>query len=80
MDQAIRVAAALKPVKDPPRLVRFFPFDPAQKMSEATATGVGRECVRVIGGAFGAVMASAKKTQHTVGMCVDGANDAPALR
>ena len=37
VDGAIRAAAG-KPAADAPHLVKFVPFDPAVKMSEATAT------------------------------------------
>src|SRR6202167_5463600 len=35
VDGAIRAAAAKKPVGDAPELLKFVPFDPAKKMSEA---------------------------------------------
>ena len=38
VDGAIRAAAASKAVADAPKLIKFVPFDPATKMSEATAT------------------------------------------
>jgi H+-transporting ATPase len=38
VDGAIRAAAARKTVSDAPTLIKFAPFDPAKKMSEATAT------------------------------------------
>ena len=51
VDAAIRAAAAHQPAIDKPELVRFIPFDPVVKRSEATvreANGV----VRVVKGAF----------------------------
>ena len=36
VDGAIRKAAASKPVSDAPKMIKFVPFDPATKMSEAT--------------------------------------------
>src|ERR1700733_2669724 len=51
VDAAIRAAAARQPATDELELVRFIPFDPAVKRSEATvreANGV----VRVVKGAF----------------------------
>jgi H+-transporting ATPase len=38
VDGAIRAAAAQKSISDAPKLVKFEPFDPTKKMSEATAT------------------------------------------
>ena len=38
VDGAIRSAASGKPVSDAPKMIKFVPFDPATKMSEATAT------------------------------------------
>ena len=43
VDGAIRAAAARKTMSDAPKLVKFVPFDPAKKMSEATATDPSRE-------------------------------------
>jgi H+-transporting ATPase len=37
VDGAIRAAAAEEAASDLPKLVKFVPFDPATKMSEATA-------------------------------------------
>ncbi|MDQ2804868.1 MAG: HAD-IC family P-type ATPase, partial [Pseudomonadota bacterium] len=39
VDGAIRKAAHAKAVTDAPKLVKFVPFDPATKMSEATVAG-----------------------------------------
>jgi len=44
VDGAIRVAAANKPVSDAPHLIKFTAFDPAKKMSEATATDSTGAC------------------------------------
>jgi haloacid dehalogenase-like hydrolase len=52
---AIRAAAAKKVASDLPTLVKFIPFDPATKMSEATATDPGGAPVRAVKGAFAAV-------------------------
>ena len=57
VDAAIRAAAAKKPASDLPKLVKFVPFDPATKMSEAGATDPGGAAVRVVKGAFAAVAA-----------------------
>jgi H+-transporting ATPase len=55
VDGAIRAAAAKKVVSDLPKLVKFVPFDPGTKMSEATATDPGGATVRAVKGAFAVV-------------------------
>ncbi len=55
VDTAIRTAAASKAAADLPKLIKFIPFDPATKMSEATATDPGGATIRVVKGAFAAV-------------------------
>ena len=55
VDAAIRSAASGKAVSDAPTLVKFAPFDPAKKMSEATATGPGGATQRIVKGAFSVV-------------------------
>ena len=60
VDAAIRAAAKGKDAADGPRLVKFTPFDPATKMSEAAATGVGGVTERVAKGAFAAIVGLAK--------------------
>jgi H+-transporting ATPase len=55
VDGAIRAAAANKAASDLPKLIKFVPFDPGTKMSEATATDPGGATVRAVKGAFAAV-------------------------
>jgi len=55
VDAAIRAAAAEKVASDLPKLGKFVPFDPATKMSEATAVDASGATVRVVKGAFTAV-------------------------
>jgi len=55
VDAAIRGAAAKTTASDLPKLSRFVPFDPATKMSEATAVDASGATVRVVKGAFMAV-------------------------
>ena len=55
VDGAIRAAAAKASGSDLPKLIKFVPFDPATKMSEATATDPGGATVRAVKGAFAAV-------------------------
>ena len=57
VDVAIRAAASHKPARDLPKLVTFVPFDPAKKTSEATATDANGAAVRIIKGAYTAVVA-----------------------
>ena len=57
VDAAIRAAAAKKAVSDLPKLIKFIPFDPGTKMSEATASDSSGATVRTVKGAFTAVAA-----------------------
>jgi len=59
VDLAIRSAAAQKVSPNPPKLTHFYPFDPATKMSEATATDPSLGVVRIIKGAFAVIAALA---------------------
>jgi H+-transporting ATPase len=56
VDGAIRAAAAAKTVSDAPKLVKYVPFDPAKKMSEASATDSSGEVQRIVKGAFAVVI------------------------
>jgi H+-transporting ATPase len=56
VDGAIRAAAARKRVSDALKLVNFVPFDPAKKMSEASATDSIGATQRIVKGAFAAVI------------------------
>ena len=55
VDGAVRSAASNKPAFHPPRRIQFIPFDPATKMSEATAVDPVLGEQRIIKGAFTAV-------------------------
>jgi H+-transporting ATPase len=57
VDAAIRSAASHKAAPDLPKLIHFVPFDPARKISEATATDTTGAEQRIIKGAFTAVAA-----------------------
>jgi H+-transporting ATPase len=59
VDTSIRAAAARKSSADPPKLTHFTAFDPATKMSEASAMDGKVGAVRVIKGAFAVVGAIA---------------------
>jgi H+-transporting ATPase len=56
VDGAIRSAASGNAVSDAPKLIRFVPFDPATKMSEATADSPGGATQRVVKGAYAVVV------------------------
>ena len=62
VDAAIRAAAAEKAASDLPKLIKFVPFDPGTKMSEATATDPGGATVRAVKGAFTAVAGLSQAT------------------
>ncbi|MGC9268959.1 HAD-IC family P-type ATPase [Acidiphilium sp.] len=57
VDGAIRDAARHAHLPDAPSLVKFIPFDPATKMSEADVTGPDGTNRRIVKGAFAAVSA-----------------------
>jgi H+-transporting ATPase len=59
VDGAIRSAASQKIISNPPKLLRFVPFDPATKTSEAMATGPNLGTLRIVKGAFAVVGALA---------------------
>jgi H+-transporting ATPase len=60
VDGAIRSAAAGKSVPDAPKMIKFMPFDPATKMSEATVDNLGGGTQRVVKGAYAAVIGLAQ--------------------
>jgi H+-transporting ATPase len=60
VDAAIRSAAGSKPISDAPRLLKFVPFDPATKMSEATVSGQDGVEQRVVKGAFTTIVGLAE--------------------
>ena len=60
VDGAIRAAAASKAVSDAPKLVKFAAFDPAKKMSEATATDAAGNPQRIVKGAYTVVIGLAQ--------------------
>jgi H+-transporting ATPase len=59
VDGAIRAAAG-KPAAEAPQLIKFVPFDPATKMSEATVTDPAGGAQRVVKGAFAVVTGLAR--------------------
>jgi H+-transporting ATPase len=46
-----RVAAKQKSESNPAKLVKFIPFDPAKKLSEASATDKDGQSLRIVKGA-----------------------------
>jgi H+-transporting ATPase len=56
VDGAIRSAAKGKVVSDAPKMMKFVPFDPATKMSEATLDAPGGGTQRVVKGAYAVVV------------------------
>jgi H+-transporting ATPase len=60
VDGAIRTAAASKGVSDAPRLIKFAAFDPAKKMSEASATDSTGSLQRIVKGACAVVIGLAQ--------------------
>jgi H+-transporting ATPase len=57
VDTAIRNASCCASMPDLPRLIRFVPFDPANKMSEALASDRDDRATRIVKGAFERVKA-----------------------
>lgn len=62
VDAAIRSAASHNAMTDPSKLKNFVPFDPAKKISEATATDAKGNQQRIVKGAFAAVSGLATPT------------------
>ena len=56
VDAAVR-AAPHNEIQDGPKLVKFIPFDPAKKISEATATEGDGRTLYIVKGAYGTVAA-----------------------
>jgi H+-transporting ATPase len=56
VDTAIRAAAEKANTASLPKLIKFVPFDPATKMSEATAADANGGTLRAVKGAFAAVV------------------------
>jgi H+-transporting ATPase len=56
VDGAIRSAAKGNAVSDAPKMMKFVPFDPATKMSEATVDNPGGGTQRIVKGAYAVVI------------------------
>jgi H+-transporting ATPase len=68
VDASIRAAASMKPATDLPKRTNFIPFDPAKKISEATATDAKGEAQRIIKGALAAVRVLAEPSDASAGL------------
>jgi H+-transporting ATPase len=66
VDVAIRSAASRDISAAPPKLSHFKPFDPATKMSEATATDSNLGTLRIVKGAFTVVVTMAAPSPTAV--------------
>ena len=62
VDAAIRTAAERNESSDLPKRITFVPFDPATKMSEATAVNANGGNLRIVKGAFAVVAGLTKPT------------------
>jgi H+-transporting ATPase len=71
VDGAIRAAAAAKTVADAPKLVKYVPFDPAKKMSEASATDPSGAALRIVKGAFAVVIGLAQPSPASAAAAKD---------
>jgi H+-transporting ATPase len=74
VDAAIRAASAKQAVPDPPKLTKLVPFDPATKLSEATAINATGEVLHVVKGAFAVVskLAQASATAAAAAQELEG--------
>ena len=71
VDVAIRSAASRKSAADLPKLVRFVPFHPATKMSEAASTGSDGVPWRIVKGAFSVVHGLARADAAAPGIAIE---------
>src|ERR1700722_8644472 len=66
VEGAIRASALRKAVLDAPKLIKFDCFDPAKKMSEATATDATGGAQRIVKGAFAVVIGLVEPSETAV--------------
>src|ERR1700734_3755586 len=66
VDGAIRASALRIGVSDAPKLIKFDCFDPAKKMSEATATDATGGAQRIVKGAFAVVIGLVEPSETAV--------------
>jgi H+-transporting ATPase len=74
VDGAIRSAAKGNAVSDAPKMVKFVPFDPATKMSEATVDKPGSGTQRIVKGAYAVVigLAAASRSATAAAQALEG--------
>jgi H+-transporting ATPase len=74
VDAAIRAASGKQPIPDPPSLTKLVPFDPATKLSEATAIDAMGKALHVVKGAFAVVskLAQASPTATATAQELEG--------
>ena len=68
VDAAIRSASIHKAAPDLPKLLTFVPFDPAKKISEATATDAKDGVERIVKGAFTVVAGLSAPSPSAAGL------------
>ncbi|MDE2626769.1 MAG: HAD-IC family P-type ATPase [Burkholderiales bacterium] len=78
VDGAIRAAASKSAAPDLPKLSHFTPFDPATKMSEAAVNDATGAALRVVKGAFTAVVGLTPGSPEAA--AADGALEAQGFR
>jgi H+-transporting ATPase len=71
VDGAIRSAAVGKAISDAPKLIKFTPFDPATKMSEAMVRGADGGTQHIVKGAFSEVVGLAGPSPTAVAAAKD---------
>jgi H+-transporting ATPase len=74
VDGAIRIAASHGTARDLPARLKFVPFDPANKMSEATARDANGHVLRIVKGAF----AQVTELVHASAMAASSADELEA--
>jgi H+-transporting ATPase len=74
VDAAIRAASAKQTIADPPKLTKLVPFDPATKLSEATAMDAKGVALHAVKGAFTVVakLAGASPTAAATAKDLEG--------
>jgi len=74
VDAAIRAASAKQAIAGPPKLTKLVPFDPATKLSEATAVDAKGGSLRAVKGAFAVVakLAEASPTAAATAQELEG--------
>jgi len=71
VDTAIRASAASSVAADAPKLLKFTAFDPAKKMSEASATDSAGVVQRIVKGAFAVVTGLAEPSPTTTALATE---------